>query len=130
MMAVRSKKYGRNQDFDGNKILNSSLNDDDIQFIFFDVVENEIYELKTKARFPFTIVSIALKTSIASAVVAVKINGTAVTGLSGLVASGTLADHSATALNTVVVGDIVTLVIGAVSGAISQTSGNVLIKRT
>jgi hypothetical protein len=78
-------------------------------------VDGTIY-LDAGAAFPYTINKIkAAATTSGSASVAIKINGTSVTGLSNVSVSNVSADTSASALNTVSIGDQVTLVISSAS---------------
>ena len=71
-----------------------------------------------EAVFPFTINGIyGLKTSAGTLTLTVKINGTNVTGLASLSVTSSAQDATATAANTVAVGDRVTIVITSSSGA-------------
>ena len=73
--------------------------------------------VEAKAAFAFTIAQVrGLKTSSGSLSLAVQVNGTNVTGLSGLSVTTSAQDASATAANAVSVGDRVTVVISSSSG--------------
>ena len=102
--------------------------EEDIQFIFGDIINGKVYQLITKARYDFTINSIALQTDVGTATVAIKINGTNVTGLSAVGATNSIVDTNATAANSVAIGDIVTLTISSIVTATSL-SGNLKITR-
>jgi len=129
-MTVRSKKYGRDQDFDGNSILNSNLNTCDEQFDLWDVQEMDMFHLVTIARYPFTFEKLGIQTSAESMTVTVAINGTPITGINEVSGSSSIQDYTATALNTVAIGDLVTLTINSVSNVSSLTSINYQYKRT
>jgi len=131
-MVVKSKKYARNQDYDGNKIVNSSLNIEPICFIFSDIdtEAGQIYTLDLKARFDYNVQKIALQTDTGSLTATLKINGTAITGLSGIEATATTADYTATALNILEPGDVLTLTIDTLTDSPLQLTGNIEIKRT
>lgn len=101
---------------------------DGIQFIFGDIVNSKVYQLVTKARYAFTINSIALQTDAGTASVNVKINNTSVTGLSAVGATNSIVDTNATAANSVAIGDIVTLTVSSIVAATSL-SGNLKITR-
>lgn len=74
--------------------------------------------LKAKASFAFTIDQIrGLKTASGTLTLAVQVNGVSVTGLSALAVTSTPQDVTASAANAVAVGDRITLVISATSGA-------------
>lgn len=83
-----------------------------------------------EAVFPFTINGIyGLKTSAGTLTLTVKINGTNVTGLASLSVTSSAQDATATAANTVAVGDRVTIVITSSSGA-SDLEGTLKEKQT
>jgi hypothetical protein len=74
--------------------------------------------LTAKAAYAFTISQIrGLKTSAGTLTLAVQINGTNVTGLSALSVTSTTQDVTATAANSVAVGDRVTVVLSGLSSA-------------
>ena len=102
--------------------------EEDIQFIFGDITNAKVYQLITKARYNFTINSIALQTDVGTATVAIKINGTNVTGMSAIGATNSIVDTNATAANSVAIGDIVTLTVSSIVTATSL-SGNLKITR-
>lgn len=86
--------------------------------LFASTPSNGTLVLTAKAAFAFTITQIrGLKTSAGTCTVTVKINGTNVTGLSGLSVTSTGQDVTATAANAVAVGDRVTVVIASVASA-------------
>ncbi|HRA18502.1 MAG TPA: hypothetical protein PLZ24_15280 [Flavobacteriales bacterium] len=66
------------------------------------------YRLGGPSAFAYTIESLDVETDSGTITVAVKINGTAVTGLSAVSASSTPASAAATAANVVAVGDYLT----------------------
>lgn len=79
---------------------------------------NATHVLEAKAAFAFTLAQIrGLKTSAGTLTLAVKINGTDVTGLGALAVTTTPQDVTATAANAAAVGDRVTAVVTAVTGA-------------
>lgn len=84
---------------------------DDITFEYRDVDGTDlIYILRLKSSYPFTINALSMVVDTGSFTgIAVKINGTAVTGLDNVTADATLDTTMATALNTVEVDDIVTI---------------------
>ena len=131
-MPVRAKKIGRDYDFDGNNIFNSSLNEDGIQFIFADIDTStgiQTYHLVTKARYNFIINSLSLMTSSDTLQVKVKINGVQVTGLIAT-ATTSITEATATAYNTVGIGDIVTIETVPSDPTVELTlSGNLSITR-
>lgn len=75
--------------------------------------------LSAKASFAFTISQIrGLKTTSGTCTLAIKINGTSVTGLSSLSVTSTTQDAPATAANSVAVGDEITCVISSSSSPV------------
>jgi hypothetical protein len=113
----------------GAKILGSNLNVDDIQFIFMDVTTGDYYDLKTKARFAFSIDSMAIVTNSELITVTVTIDSDPVTGLFEKEINNTMHDYEATAQNIVAVGSRVELNIVNTSDLTSQLSGNIKITR-
>jgi hypothetical protein len=76
------------------------------------------YDIDTYATFPYTINDVyQIQTSSGTVTAAVKINGTAVTGLSSISVSSTAQNVAATGANSVAVGDRVQLVFSSNSGA-------------
>ena len=69
---------------------------------------NTTYRLGGPSAFAYTIDSLDVETDSGTITVAVKINGTPVTGLSAVSASSTPSSAAATAANTVAVGDYLT----------------------
>lgn len=132
-MPVRAKNIGRDYNFHGNSIYESSLNEDGIQFILADIDTStgiQTYHLVTKARFLFTIKSLAVMTSSDTLQVKVKINGVQVTGLIAT-ATTSITEATATAYNTVGIGDLVTLETVPSDPTVELTlSGNLAITRT
>lgn len=84
---------------------------DDITFEYRDVDGTDlVYILRLKSSYPFTINALSMVVDTGSFTgIAVKINGTAVTGLDNVTADATLDTTMATAANTVDVDDIVTI---------------------
>lgn len=78
---------------------------------------NKTYTLDLSAPFPYTITALYVQSSAGTATCAVQINGTNVTGLTGISVSTTLNGGSALSANTVTLSNKVTLVVSAVSGA-------------
>ena len=68
------------------------------------------YTIDFYAMYKYTINSIKIISSLGTCTAALKINGVAVTGISAVSVSSTVATGTATAANTVAVGDTVTLV--------------------
>ncbi len=77
---------------------------------FLEAPTDKIFTLDEKAVFAYTINSITTKLVSGTVTVAVKINGTNVTGLSAISATSVQATTTASAANSVVAGDRVTLV--------------------
>ena len=113
----------------GTKILGSNLNVDDIQFIFMDVTTGDYYDLKTKARFAFSIDSMAIVTYSELITVTVTIDSDPVTGLFEKEINSNMHDYEAIAQNIVAVGSRVELNIVNTSDLTSQLSGNIKITR-
>lgn len=87
----------------------------DIDFEFADFVLGtaKTYTLDIKAKVAYTIEGVILETDAGSlTAVDIKINSTAVTGLSGLSAETTMAEYSSTAAKSVSLSDRVYLIIG------------------
>ncbi len=78
-------------------------------------IANGTYVLDAKATFPYTINGLVIDSLNNTGTVAVQINGTNVTGLSAVSATTTLSDTNATAANSVVAGDAVTLVFTSIA---------------
>ena len=77
------------------------------------------YIMHTKARFSFTINGIyGLKHTSGTSTLAVKINGTSVTGLSAISVTSTAQDVTASGANTVAAGDQITFVLSSVSSPV------------
>ena len=74
------------------------------------------YVLEFYAAYPYTINQLKIIAGAGTCTAAVKINGTNVTGISAVSVSTSVATGTATAANTVSVGDKVTLVISSTSG--------------
>jgi hypothetical protein len=74
------------------------------------------YTLEYYAAYAYTINLLKIISDSGTATAAVKINGTSVTGISAVSVSSTVATGTATAANTVAVGDKVTLVVTSPSG--------------
>lgn len=84
---------------------------------------NQTYIMITKAQFSFTINSInGLKCTSGTCTLAVKINGTNVTGMSAISVTSTAQDVSASGANTVAVGDQITFVVSSISSAVDILS--------
>lgn len=91
---------------------------------------NTTVYLTTYARFPFTIDSIQnIQTTSGTISLAVRINGTNVTGLSAVAVTSTSQDVNATAANTVAIGDEITMVWSSNASAI-DIRGTLLITKT
>jgi len=90
---------------------NTQLTKDWITLICRDVIAGtaDSIPLNLKAYAGYTIDSLTLQTDNGTLTVTVKINGTAITGLSGISATTTITETTATALKTVAVGDLVTI---------------------
>lgn len=73
------------------------------------------YTLSCYAHYGFTINTLKIICTSGTATAAIKINGTAVTNISAVGVSSTIATGTASGANTVVVGDIITLVISSPS---------------
>lgn len=81
------------------------------------VADGTLY-LVEKARFARTINGLyGLKTLAGTCTVTIKINGTSVTGLNALAVTTTTQDATATAANSVAIGDVVTIVIASSTSA-------------
>lgn len=90
---------------------------EDIAFDFNDVSGSlQTYYLDVKASFRYKILTCTLESDGSLTGVSIKINGISVTGQSGLTISNK-ATYTATALNTVEINDVVTLVITIYSGS-------------
>lgn len=88
------------------------------QNVFYATPANGTIVLTAKAAYAFTINQVrGVKTSAGSATLAVKINGTDVTGLASISATTSAQDVTATAANAVAAGDRITLVLSGVSSA-------------
>lgn len=83
-----------------------------------EVPGNKTYFLMLKSPFGYTINEFTRQTSSGTATVAIEIEGTGVTGLTALGATTSKASSNATAANTVLEGDEVTLVISSVVAAL------------
>ncbi len=82
------------------------------QFTFVGAASNGTIAIDSKAWFAYTINGVrGLDLSAGTITVAIQINGTPVTGLSALSATTTAQDATATAANTVAIGDRVTVVL-------------------
>lgn len=78
-------------------------------------IANGTYVLDAKATFPYTINGLVIDSLNNTGTVAVQINGSNVTGLSAVSVTTTLSDTNATAANSVVAGDAVTLVFTSIA---------------
>jgi hypothetical protein len=78
---------------------------------------NKTYTLELSAPFPYTITALYVQTSAGTATVAIQINGTNVTGLTGIAVSTSLNGGSALSANTVTLSNKVTMIVSAVSSA-------------
>lgn len=87
------------------------------------------YRIVTNTRFPFTVDSATLETDAGTLTAAVKINSTAVTGLSAVAVTSTEAQTNATAANTASIGDNLLLTLSSVSG-VSSLRYNIWLDRT
>lgn len=98
----------------------------------FDITypDNDTYTLCINSRFPFAIDQLTYKTNTGTCTVSVLINGVAVTGLSSLSVTSTEQTASATAANSVAIGDDVTIVISSVAGGVTHLLGNLWVDRT
>ena len=86
--------------------------------LFMSSVSVTTITLVAKARFARTINGIyGLKTSAGTCTVSIRINGTSVTGLGSLSVTSTTQDATATAANSIAIGDSVTIVISSSSSA-------------
>lgn len=86
---------------------------------YMDIVADGTIPLMSDARYAFDISGLfGLKTASGAVTAEVQINGVAVTGLSALAVTSTAQDVSATALNEVVAGDRVTLVLSSNSSGL------------
>lgn len=74
-----------------------------------ETVANKVYVLDQYASYAYTINTLKIITASGTVTAAVKINGTAVTGISAVSVSSTIATGTASAANTVAIGDRVTL---------------------
>ena len=134
-MTVRPKKYGRDQDFDGNKILNSSLNTDTISFIFSDIgtsIAGQLYYLDVFARYNYTLEKVFLRNDIDTVTLTMSINGIPISGVENF-NSGGLMNIDLTGVSNIHVttGDVLTLeVVTPPTDADCVLSGNIQIKRT
>lgn len=77
---------------------------------FVEAGSDKTYVLDEYAKFAYNIDDITIKLASGTVTVAIKINGTNVTGLSAIAATSTQATSTATAARTVNVGDKVTMV--------------------
>lgn len=85
--------------------------------IYVETPSNKTYPIDTIAAFPYTINTVnGIKTSAGTITAAVKINGSAVTGLSAIAVDAS-ANVTATGANTVLTGDVVSLVLTSNSAA-------------
>lgn len=87
------------------------------------------YTLMLNTRFPGTIKSMTHKTNSGTLTAAVKINGSPVTGLSAVSVTSSKATATATAANTFVDGDDITMTVSSTSG-VTEFAYNVWIDRT
>lgn len=77
-----------------------------------------VYSLDTYAPFGYTVTEVyQIQTSSGTVTAALKINGTAITGLSSISVTSTPQNVAATAANTLSVGDALSLVFSSNSGA-------------
>lgn len=134
-MTIKSKKYGRDQDYDGNKIINSSLNVDSISFIFSDIDTDpgQVYILDLKARFGYIIEKVALKTDTGSMAVTILKNGTGINGLMEKNVTDETTDYTTSSESVsriIAIDDVVTLEIISLTDTPLQLTGNIQIKRT
>jgi len=117
------------QDKDGEIALTSDIPLIDSIGGLVEVAADTTYRLGGPSAFAYTIDSLDVETASGTITVAVKVNGTAVTGLSAVAASSTPASATATAANTVAVGDYLTFVTSSNSGATGLLFG-ITITRT
>ena len=117
------------QDKDGEIALTSDIPLIDSIGGLVETAANTTYRLGGPSAFAYTIDSLDVETASGTITVAVKVNGTAVTGLSAVAASSTPASATATAANTVAVGDYLTFVTSSNSGATGLLFG-ITITRT
>ena len=98
--------------------------------IDFESVEpgDDTITLRLYAHYAFTINELRIKTASGTCTVAVKIDGTDVTGISAVAVSSTEATGTATAANSVSVGQTVTLVISS-SSSVANLVGSLKFTR-
>lgn len=105
-----------------------------IEFRFKDFVAGaaQSWDMDINCEYPYTIKHVWLRTDSGTLTgVAVKINGTAVTGMDNITVTSTKGKTEGTALNAVVADDTVTLVITTgYSGAPAYIGGHIYIERT
>jgi len=82
-----------------------------------DLESGQVYTLDLKAWDGYTITDLAGRVGAGTATVTLKINGVAITGLSGIALTTVKADFLGTALNTVNVGDEVSISIDSATNA-------------
>lgn len=133
-MTVKPKKYGRDQDYDGNKILNSSLNTKAVRMIIGDIDTDagQIFAWELKARYDYTIVRMAMRTDTGSLTATLKINGVNVPGLVEVEATDSTTDNDTTdsIYRNVEIGDEVTLTIDSVTDSPTELTVNIEILQT
>ena len=105
---------------------------EDIAWDFNDVTTGvaQTYYLDVKASFGYNILSAVLQSDSTMDNMAVKINGTAITGLSAIDVTTAISDTAATAANEVVIDDQVTLVTSGTDGGATLIRGKIRIQRT
>lgn len=90
---------------------------DDITFEYKDAENGNVYTLDPAASFGYKVKELVIKTDAGTATVNVKINGTSVTGVSAVAVTDTRQTVKASAANSTVNDDVVTLTIDALAGA-------------
>jgi hypothetical protein len=88
---------------------------------FLEAPTDKIYVLDQSAAYAYTINTIKVATLSGTTTLAVKINGTSVTGISSVSVSSSPATGTATAANAVSIGDKVTLVLSSSSSPVDMS---------
>lgn len=130
-MGNNVRKIDWHSDYGGNEIRNSSLNTELIRFIFpdIDTEAGQIYTIELSAIYAYDILYLKAKSDTGTISLSIKINGTAVTGLSEVDVTSTTGTFTPTALYSVTVGDVVTLTIDTLASSPTALTGTIVIKR-
>lgn len=114
----------------GLKILETNLNSKSLSFTYPDIDINigQFYVWDLKARSAYEIQKVALQSDTGTITATVKKNGVAITGLTAINATTVITDYTATALNTIAIGDLVEIYITNLIDSPTTLHVNLLLK--